>query len=47
MAPLIVVIGSFVIVFAANKLLFGGRLSTSFIGRISMSAMLLVTGILV
>src|SRR5688572_30328446 len=45
MAPLIVLLATFAILYAVNKLLLQGRLSTSLIGRISMSAMLLVTGI--
>lgn len=45
MAPLIVLISTFVILFAANKFLLSGRLSLSFTGRAAMSAMLLVTGV--
>jgi uncharacterized membrane protein len=45
MAPLIVLLATFAILYAVNRFLLHGRLSTSLIGRISMSAMLLVTGI--
>jgi uncharacterized membrane protein len=45
MAPLIVLLATSAILFAVNKFLAGGRLSTSLIGRIAMSAMLLLTGI--
>jgi uncharacterized membrane protein len=45
MAPLIVLILTFLVIFAGNKLIGRGRLSTSLIGRIALSAMLVVTGI--
>jgi uncharacterized membrane protein len=45
MAPLIVLLTTFAALYALNKFLFNRRLSTSLIGRISMSAMLLLTGI--
>jgi len=45
MAPLIVLIASFIALFAGNRFLLGGRFSISLIGRLSMAAMLLVTGV--
>ena len=45
MAPLSVLIGTFLLVYGANKYLAGGRLDLSLIGRIALAAMLLVTGI--
>lgn len=45
MTPLIVLISVSAILFAVNRFLLGGRLSLSLIGRISMAAMLLVTGL--
>ncbi len=45
MAPLLVLIGTFLVVFAVNKFLLGTRLSTSLVGRVSLSAMLMLTGI--
>lgn len=45
MAPLIALIATFIFLFAANRFLFGRKLSMSLIGRISMAVMLLVTGI--
>jgi len=45
MAPLIVLLTTFAILYALNKFALSGRMSTSPIGRISMSAMLLLTGI--
>lgn len=44
MAPLIVLIVTFAILFAINKLVLGNRLSMSQIGRFALAAMLLVTG---
>lgn len=44
MAPLIVLLASFAIIFALNRYVFQDRLSTALIGRIAMSAMLLLTG---
>jgi len=45
MAPLIFLLGTFLLLFAANRFLIGNRLSISFIGRASMAVMLLVTGV--
>lgn len=45
MAPLIILLVTFGLVFALNRFLLGGRLGIAFIGRISMAAMLLATGI--
>ena len=45
MTPLIVLIATFLVLFVANKFLLGGRFSISHIGRFSMAAMLLVTGV--
>ncbi len=45
MAPLIVLILTFLVVFAGKKIIGRERLSTSLIGRIALSAMLVVTGI--
>ena len=45
MAPLIVLIGTFLAGLAGNKLFGGGRFSTSLLGRIALAAMLVVTGI--
>ena len=45
MAPLIVLLVVFGILFGINKFLLKERLSLSFIGRASLSAMLVVTGI--
>ena len=45
MAPLIVLISVFLTSLAINKYLLGGRFSISLIGRIAMSAMLIITGV--
>ncbi|MEP6705001.1 MAG: DoxX family membrane protein [Acidobacteriota bacterium] len=45
MAPLIFLFGTFIALYLINRLALGGRLSLSLIGRVSMSAMLLVIGI--
>ena len=45
MAPLIVLIATFVLLFIGNRFLLGRRFSISLIGRLSMAAMLLLTGI--
>ncbi len=45
MAPLIVLIVTFAVLFAINRLVLGNRLSLSQIGRFAMAAMLFVTGI--
>ncbi|MCW5517951.1 hypothetical protein [Muriicola sp. Z0-33] len=45
MAPLILLIASFGITLAINKLLLNRRLHLSFIGRLSLAIMLLFTGI--
>ena len=45
MAPLIVLLAVFAILYAVNRYALRGRLCLSLIGRIAMSAMLLVTGI--
>lgn len=45
MAPLIVLIATFVVLLAGNRFFLGDRFGISLIGRISMAAMLLVTGI--
>src|SRR5215204_4360966 len=45
MAPLIFLLGTFGILYLANRFVLNGRLSTSFIGRASMSVMLIVTGV--
>lgn len=44
MAPLVVLIVTFLLVYGGNKLLAGGRLGTTLIGRIALAAMLAVTG---
>lgn len=44
MAPLIVLIATFAVVFAVNRYLLGGTLSRSRTGLIAMAAMLLLTG---
>lgn len=43
MAPLIALLVSFGLIFAVNKFLLGGKLSLSFVGRVSLALMLLVT----
>ncbi len=45
MAPLIFLFGTFVVLYVINRFAFGGRLSLSFIGRVSMAVMLVVTGV--
>jgi uncharacterized membrane protein len=45
MAPLIVLITTFFVLFAGNRFLLGSRFSTSLIGRVAMAVMLLVTGV--
>lgn len=45
MAPLIFLLVTFGILYLVNRHLLNGRWSVSFIGRVSMSVMLLVTGI--
>lgn len=45
MTPLIVLIATFLVLFAGNRFLLGGKFSISHIGRFSMAAMLLVTGV--
>ena len=45
MVPLIILIASFLVFFAANKYLFGGKLSLSFIGRAALALMLIATGL--
>ncbi|MEO7538604.1 MAG: DoxX family membrane protein [Pyrinomonadaceae bacterium] len=45
MAPLIVLLATFAILAAADKFVLRNRLGSSLVGRIAMSAMLLVTGI--
>ena len=45
MAPLIFLLVTFAILYVADRLLFGGKWSLSFIGRASMSVMLVVTGV--
>jgi|CXWL01.1.fsa_nt_gi uncharacterized membrane protein len=45
MAPLIVLIVTFTVLFATNRLVLGSRLTMSQVGRFAMAAMLFVTGI--
>ncbi|MEZ5347084.1 MAG: DoxX family protein [Pyrinomonadaceae bacterium] len=45
MAPLIILLGSFLVCFAINRYLLKDKYSLSFIGRLSLSLMLLATGI--
>jgi uncharacterized membrane protein len=45
MTPLIILLISFGLLFVINKFLLGGKLSLSFVGRISLAIMLLATGI--
>jgi uncharacterized membrane protein len=45
MAPLIFLLATFAILLLINRFALGGRLSMSFIGRASMSVMLIVTGV--
>ena len=46
MAPLILLVATFAILFAINKYALGSRFSVSLIGRIAMAAMLLLAGVL-
>lgn len=45
MAPLIFLLGTFVVLFLLDRFALGRRLGISFIGRVSMAVMLVVTGI--
>ena len=45
MAPLIILLVSFAILYIADRFLFGRRLGLSFIGRAAMALMLVATGI--
>jgi uncharacterized membrane protein len=45
MAPLIFLLGTFGVLYLANRFVLGSRLSVSLIGRISMAVTLIVTGI--
>ena len=45
MAPLIILIVAFVLIFAANRFFLSGRLSISQIGRYALALMMLVAGI--
>ncbi len=45
MTPLIILLVSFGLIFVINKFLLGGKLSLSFVGRVSLAIMLLATGI--
>ena len=45
MTPLFILLISFGLIFVINKFLLGGKLSLSFVGRISLALMLLATGI--
>ncbi len=45
MAPLIFLLGSFVLLYSIDRLTLGRRLGLSFIGRASMAVMLIVTGV--
>ena len=45
MAPLIILLVSFAILYLADRFLFGRRLGLSFIGRAAMALMLVATGI--
>jgi uncharacterized membrane protein len=45
MAPLIILVATFALIFAANKFVFGGRLSISQIGRYALALMMLIAGI--
>jgi len=45
MTPLIFLLGTFAVLYMANRFMFGRRLSLSFIGRASMAVMLIVTGV--
>ncbi|MEZ5427273.1 MAG: hypothetical protein R2747_13470 [Pyrinomonadaceae bacterium] len=45
MAPLIILLVTFLLFFAVNKFLLGGRFSLSFIGRTALALMLIATGV--
>lgn len=45
MAPLVVLFLTFLVIFAGNKVIAGGRVSTAFIGRTALAAMLVVTAV--
>jgi uncharacterized membrane protein len=45
MAPLIVLLSVFLLLYLVNRFLLGGRWDVSFIGRAAMAAMLVLTGI--
>ncbi len=45
MAPLIFLLGTFAVLYLIDRFLLGRRLGLSFIGRVSMAVMLVVTGI--
>jgi len=45
MAPLIFLLATFVALYLLNRFALGQRLSLSFIGRVSMAVMLIVTGV--
>ena|SRR5215207_6622191 len=45
MAPLIFLLGTFALLYLINRFLLARRLSLSFIGRVSMAVMLIVTGV--
>ncbi len=45
MIPFIILLVSFGLIFVINKFLLGGKLSLSFVGRVSLAIMLLATGI--
>ncbi len=45
MVPLIILFGTLGVLWLVNKFLLGGRLTISFMGRVAMSAMLLLAGI--
>jgi uncharacterized membrane protein YphA (DoxX/SURF4 family) len=45
MAPLIILLATFLAAWLGNKFLAGGRFSASLLGRIALAAMLVVTGI--
>ncbi len=45
MAPLIVLIVTFLVIYTGNKLIVSSRMSTSLIGRIALASMLIVTGV--
>ena len=45
MAPLIILLATFVVLYLADRFALGGRLGLSFVGRASMAVMLIATGI--